>query len=189
MVNDFHNEVFFNIWVEKCSPDFSPYTLWRGRWVPLWIRLVVFQTSSDPPPPHFRKIMLHIFFYQFHAHKALFKGQNLQRKSLDWKWPTPPPQPPFGAFPKIHPFWWQQLSYAYKHSGMNAYIYCYMLYCFHIMGFGSFMLWEQIGMWDGTDGWVTPLRLLQLLEHRNYKVILSIEYYPPRRQSWIESSP
>ena len=39
--------------------------------------------------------------YHFHAEKALFKVQNLQHKFLDWKWPPPP----FGTFPKIHPFW------------------------------------------------------------------------------------
>ena len=37
----------------------------------------------------------------FMLKKPYLKVQNLQYKFLDWKWPPPP----FGTFPKIHPFW------------------------------------------------------------------------------------
>ena len=40
-----------------------------------------FQTAFDPPPPHFRKVMLQFFLtgyeaFKFHGQIALFKGQN-----------------------------------------------------------------------------------------------------------------
>ena len=40
-----------------------------------------FQTAFDPPPPHFRKVMLQFFLtgyasYQFYGQIALFKGPN-----------------------------------------------------------------------------------------------------------------
>ena len=43
-----------------------------------------FRKSSKQPltPTHFGKIMLKIF-YQFHAQKALFQGQNLQHEFLE----------------------------------------------------------------------------------------------------------
>ena len=56
-----------------------------------------FQTAFDP---HFRKIMLR-FFSGLHDRRTVYNGKNLQHKFLEWKWPPPP----FGTFPKIHPFW------------------------------------------------------------------------------------
>ena len=62
-----------------------------------------FQKSSEwplIPPPHFWKIMLR-FFSGIHDRRSVYNGKNLQHKFLEWKWPPPP----FGTFPKIHPFW------------------------------------------------------------------------------------
>ena len=71
-----------------------------------------FWTAIDFPPSFFRKSYC-IFFC-----KALLKVnlkpfinvQILQYKFLDLKWPLPPPLPPFGTFPKIHPFWYRHPS-------------------------------------------------------------------------------
>ena len=41
------------------------------------------------------------FCITFMLKKPCLKVQILQYKFLDWKWPPPP----FGTFPKIHPFW------------------------------------------------------------------------------------
>ena len=54
-----------------------------------------------PDPPRFRKIILQIFS-RIHDQSTVYNGKNLQYKFLDWKWPPPP----FGTFPKKHPFWW-----------------------------------------------------------------------------------
>ena len=43
-----------------------------------------FQTAFDPPPPHFRKIMLR-FFSGIHDLRSVYNGKNLQHKFLDWK--------------------------------------------------------------------------------------------------------
>ena len=43
-----------------------------------------FQTAFDPPPPHFRKIMLR-FFSGIHDQRSVYNGKNLQHKFLDWK--------------------------------------------------------------------------------------------------------
>ena len=40
--------------------------------------------------------------YHFRAEKALFKGPNFATWIFGLKMTTPP----FGTFPKIHPFWW-----------------------------------------------------------------------------------
>ena len=78
-----------------------------------------------PPPPHFRKIMLQIFWnipwkyplcIIFMPKKPCSKVQNLQQKFLDWKWPPPP----FGTFPKIHPFWYREASLTNKQNRLKV---------------------------------------------------------------------
>ena len=46
------------------------------------------------------------FYIMFMLKKPCLKVQILQYKFLDWKCPPPP----FGTFPKIHPFWRRRLS-------------------------------------------------------------------------------
>ena len=41
-----------------------------------------FQTAFGPPPPHFRKVMLHIFS-EIHDRSIVHNGKNLQHKFLD----------------------------------------------------------------------------------------------------------
>ena len=41
-----------------------------------------FQTAFDPPPPHFRKVVLQ-FFSEFHDRSIVYNGKNLQHKFLD----------------------------------------------------------------------------------------------------------
>ena len=43
-----------------------------------------FQPAFDPPPPHFRKIMLR-FFSGILDLRSVYNGKNLQHKFLDWK--------------------------------------------------------------------------------------------------------
>ena len=64
-----------------------------------------FQTAFDPPPSFSEN---HIaIFSEIHDRSIVYSGKNLQYKFLDWKWPPPPP---FGTFPKIHPFWRRSAS-------------------------------------------------------------------------------
>ena len=48
---------------------------------------VNFPNFLCPPSPSFSENNV-AYLYQFHAQKALFKGQNLRHKFLDWKWHT-----------------------------------------------------------------------------------------------------
>ena len=48
-----------------------------------------------------------LFCINFMLKKPCFKFQNRLHKDMDWKWPPPPP---FGSFPRIHPFWYPDSS-------------------------------------------------------------------------------
>ena len=74
-----------------------------------------FQTAFDPPPSSFSENYVADFLkhtlkipplYHFYAKKTLFKSPKFATKIFGLEM-TPPP---FGTFPKIHPFWWGEAS-------------------------------------------------------------------------------
>ena len=68
-----------------------------------------FGLAMTPLPPPFLEITLRFFTQNI----PLWNQQNLQCNFLDRKWPPPP----FGSFPKKHPFWRIQSPLIYiKHT-------------------------------------------------------------------------
>ena len=82
-----------------------------------WFKQNCFRSHFSPivPPP----LIFGDFYCNFSKNPCLkpcIRVQNLQYKFLDWKWPPSL----FGAFPKIHHFW-------YRHPSLRVILLIYLL--------------------------------------------------------------